>query len=816
MFKNYLKIAWRNIVKNKTFSLINIIGLTIGLTSCFLISLYINNQLSYDSFHKNADRIYQLGTTFITGGAEEKTAYNPAMMGQAMQMEFPEIEKTTRLMKLWFDDKTLLQYNSDNGEQKQFYETKGYLADTSFLNVLTYNLKEGNAQTALNSPRSVILSEEVAQKLFGDKPALNKVITIKSSTSGEYDFKVTGVYVPPAAPSSIDARFIMSIKGTNMETAGMKTNLATDNMFYTYLLLKPGTNAENLEKKFPAFIDKYAGNELRQSGFSKKQFLMPLRKVHNYDSVKGNVTEASSITSLYILGSIALFMLVIAIINFMNLSTARSAKRASEVGIRKVLGAGKSSLIGQFIGESVLMAIMAFLLAIALTQTLLGLFSEISGVTIQFFTGQHAMLFAAFFLLSIIAGLLAGSYPAFYLSSVKPVKTLKTRSGNKNIGSAFLRKGLVVFQFVISVILIIASVVMSGQMNFIKTQNLGFEKGQQLVIPLRSTSAKNTYMPLKEELKGIPGVISSAGTTNYPGIVNPSCILMHKEGDDAAVSKSVYMNYVDDDYLKTLKIKPAAGRMFSKEFTSDENNKIIVNEECLRELKLNSAEDAVGKRISHEWSGGKDSYEIAGVVKDFHFAGFREQINPCAFILSLKPDKSYLIAHLSTRNLASTLNEVKAAWQKLNPADPFEYSFLDEDFLKNYESESRLYNLVNAFTCIAIMISCLGLFGLTAFSAEQRTKEIGIRKVLGATEINIVSLLSGDFLKLVMLAVVVSIPAGWYGMNKWLEGFAYRTQITWSVFVLAAGAAVIIALVTISFQAVKAALANPAKSIKYE
>jgi putative ABC transport system permease protein len=374
----------------------------------------------------------------------------------------------------------------------------------------------------------------------------------------------------------------------------------------------------------------------------------------------------------------------------------------------------------------------------------------------------------------------------------------------------------VVFQFVISVILIIASVVMSGQMNFIKTQNLGFEKGQQLVIPLRSTSAKNTYMPLKEELKGIPGVISSAGTTNYPGIVNPSCILMHKEGDDAAVSKSVYMNYVDDDYLKTLKIKPAAGRMFSKEFTSDENNKIIVNEECLRELKLNSAEDAVGKRISHEWSGGKDSYEIAGVVKDFHFAGFREQINPCAFILSLKPDKSYLIAHLSTRNLASTLNEVKAAWQKLNPADPFEYSFLDEDFLKNYESESRLYNLVNAFTCIAIMISCLGLFGLTAFSAEQRTKEIGIRKVLGATEINIVSLLSGDFLKLVMLAVVVSIPAGWYGMNKWLEGFAYRTQITWSVFVLAAGAAVIIALVTISFQAVKAALANPAKSIKYE
>jgi len=816
MIKNYLKIAWRNLAKNKTFSLINIIGLTTGLTCCFLIALYINNQLSYDSYHKNADRIYQLGSVFITNGEKETWAYNPAMMGQTMQMEFPEIEKTARLMKLFADDKTLLQYNSGNRGLKSLYETKGYLTDSTFLGIFTYNFKEGNSETALNSPRSIILSDEIAHKLFGNEPALNKVITVKSNTSGDGDFKVTGVFIPTEIPSSIDARFIMTIKGSNMEAASMKTNLATDNMFYTYLLLKPGTNAASLEKKFPAFIEKYAGNDLRLSGFYKKQFIMPAREIHTFNSVKGNVTEPTSLTSLYILGSIALFMLVIAIINFMNLSTARSAKRASEVGIRKVLGAGKGSLIGQFLGESVLMSLIAFVFAVALTQALLDFFSKIAGVSIQFFSAQHIMLFAGLFVLSIISGLLAGSYPAFYLSSFMPVKTLKSRSGSKSVAAAFLRKGLVVFQFVVSVILIIASAVMSGQMNFIKTKDMGFEKNQQVIIPLRSVTAQNIYLPLKEELRSIPSVVSSAGARFYPGIFNSNNSMMYSAEESADASNLVYMNTIDEDYIKTLKLKPVTGRMFSKEFPADAGSKIIVNEELIKKMHFTSCEEALGKVINHDWEGGRDSYEIIGVVKDFHFEGFREQINPYAFVFSLNADKSYLIVHLNTSNTASSLSAIKAAWNKLNPAEPFEYSFLDEDFYKNYESENRLYNVVNAFTFIAVMISCLGLFGLTAFSAEQRTKEIGIRKVLGATEINIVSLLSKDFLKLVLFAVVISLPLGWYAMNKWLEGFVYHAEITWSIFASAVITALIIALITISFQAVKAALANPVKSIKYE
>ena len=816
MLKNYFKIAWRNLMKNKTFSFINIFGLAVGLTSCMLITLYLYNELSYDSHHRNIDRIYQLGTTFVKEGREDRTANTPAPMARTMQQEFPEIAQATRLMKAFADDKTLLQFTPAQGERKSIYETKGYLADSNFFKILTYRFVEGDPATALINPNSLVLSQEIAQKFFGSESAINKTIRISSSTNGDHDFNVTGVFVPSKTPSHIDARFFMSIKGGDVEQyARNATDLASNNMYYTYFELKPGSDAKKLEAKFPAFIDKYAGKDLKAMGFYKKQFLTPVPDVHLYANTSSNVSAQGSPTYLYILASIAVFTLLIACINFMNLSTARSSKRSAEVGVRKVLGAEKKSLIWQFIGESLLLSLIAFLIALALTQLVLPLFSEVSGKEFSYSIVQSAFLMLGFLALALITGLIAGSYPAFYLSSFAPVKVLKGKITN-SLAAISLRKALVVFQFVISVVLIIASVVISNQMRYLRTKDLGFAKEQQIIIPLRSANAKNIYASLKTELSQKAQIKSSGGTLYYPGIMNPSDMALYKEGTNVNNSKRVFMNWVDEDYLKTLEIKPVAGRLFSKDFPADTNLRIIVNEQAIKEMGFQSAEQSVGKAAMFDWQGETYRLEIVGVVKDFHFKALHEPVQPYAFQLNNNPSYNYLVAHASTADMKGTLKSIEASWNKLNPNEPFEYSFLDQDFYKNYEAEERLSSIVGYFTIIAILISCLGLFGLAAFSAEQRIKEIGVRKVLGASVGSIVTLLSKDFLKLVGIAILIASPIAWFAMNKWLQDFAYRTNIGWEVFVITTGIALFIAIMTVSFQAIRAAIANPVKSLRTE
>ncbi len=818
MIKNYFKIAWRNLVKNKVFSFINILGLTIGITSCMLITLYILNEISYDRYQANGKDIYQVGTTFIQQGKEMKMPTTPAPMARAMQMDFPEITMTTRLMGLFAEDKTLMQYNGKNGELKSFYETKGYLADSAFFRMFTYNFIEGNPATALNNPNSIVLSEEIAEKIFGSQPALNKVIHISSSSNGDYDFMVTGVFKPNEKPSHIDSRFFLSMRGGAIEQNIIRngSSFATNNIFFTYLQLKPGSDTKNLQARFPAFIDKYAGKDLKAMGFGKKQFLIALKDIHLRSGMDNNVSPSGSMTYLYILGSIALFILLIACINFMNLSTARSTKRSAEVGIRKVLGAEKGALVGQFLGESVFMSLIAFLFASVITGLLLPAFSSLAGKNLFMTFPGDTLILVSFLFLSILTGLLAGSYPAFYLSSFKPIKVLKGKFSN-SLAAVSLRKGLVVFQFVISVVLIIASVVISKQMNFLRSADLGFDKERQIVIPLRSGTAKNIFSSFKNELTTQSQILGVGGSLYNPGVFNPSDNLLYKEGQSMNDAKRTRTNQVDANYLKTLNMKPVAGRLFSEEFPGDTNYRVILNECAVKEIGFSSPQDAVNKKVYFDSQGTQYGWEIIGVVKDFHFEDLHLPITPYSYQLNNPNNQfNYILVHAKPGDLSKLLTLMEKSWHKLNPSEPFEYSFLDDDFQKNYLTEIRLSSIVSYFTLIAIIICCLGLFGLATFSAEQRIKEIGVRKVLGASVTGIVALLSKDFLKLVLIAIVIASPLAWYVMHKWLQDFAYRIDMDWWIFVLAGIIATLIAFVTISFQAIKTANSNPVKSLRTE
>jgi putative ABC transport system permease protein len=461
------------------------------------------------------------------------------------------------------------------------------------------------------------------------------------------------------------------------------------------------------------------------------------------------------------------------------------------------------------------MSMIAFVFALVLAKILLPLFSKLANKEIIFSFQQHGLLLIGFLVLAILTGLIAGSYPAFYLSSFKPIKVLKGRISN-SLAAISLRKALVVFQFVISVGLIVASVTINNQMKYMQSKDLGFEKDQQIIIPLRSGTSKNMYVSLKDELQKNSQITNVGGTLYYPGIMNPSDMPLYKDGEDMNNAKKVFMNWVDESFLQTLGIKPVAGRLFSKEFPGDTTFKMILNQQAIKKIGFKDEKDAIGKNVWIDWQGESYRWQIVGVVKDFHFKDLHSEIEPYGFQLNNRPNFNYMFAHAKTGDLKGLLASMGAAWSKLNPNEPFEYNFLDEDFQKNYEADQRLAAIVRNFTVIAILISCLGLFGLATFSAEQRTKEIGVRKVLGASVGNVVGLLSKEFLKLVFIAILIASPITWFVMNKWLQDFAYRTSISWTVFVITALIAGGIALFTISFQSIKAALANPVKSLRTE
>ncbi|MFD1145183.1 ABC transporter permease [Larkinella insperata] len=822
MLTNYLKIAVRNLLRSKSFSAINILGLSVGMTCCMLLLLYIRSEVSYDKHHQHAHELYLMGQESRIG--QSKSEVWPSVSAPyafALKSEFPEIEQVSRLWANMIDGKALLQVREGGKALKSFYETSGYQVDSTFFDLFSYQFTEGSTRTALADRNSIVLSEDVARKLFGTTPALNRLVRISGTMGGGEDFRVTGVFRDESARSHIDARFFLPLYSgwVGNFLRNEKLDFASNNMFMTYLRLRPGADARQLEKKLPAFMDKYARNDLKVLGVSKKMFLVPVPSLHLYDDFTTAVTPTNTTTYLYILASIAVFTLLIACINFMNLSTARSAKRAAEVGIRKVMGAERGALVGQFLGESMVLALLALVIAVLTVLLLLPLFNQLTDKAMQLSELLELRIVAAFVGLAILTGLLAGSYPALYLSLFNPAQVLKAGASSGKVtnmlSATVLRRGLVVFQFVISVGLVLATFVIQEQMRFMRNKSLGFTQDQQIAIPFRSSEARNSYTAYRNEILGNNQVVSAAGTQYYPGIVNASDFMLYKPGQSVANAQDIKSNWVDYDYLQTMGFRLVAGRLFSRQFPGDTNNRMVVNEAALRSLQI-PLNQAVGQKLNFDWQGQTYHYEIVGVLKDFHFENLHQTIQPYGFMLSSRPDYNYIIVHVNTANMEKVLGFLEQKWKALRPEEPFEHTFLNEDFQKNYQAEVRTSRIVSYFTAISILISCLGLFGLAAFAAQQRTKEIGVRKVLGASVANIVLLLSRDFLKLVLIAILIASPLSWWAMNQWLQDFAYKIAIPWWVFVLAGGLALLIAFITVSFQSIKAALMNPVKSLKTE
>ena len=817
MIFNYFKIAWRNMMKAKAFSFINIFGLAAGLTCCMLISVYLLYEVSYDSYQKDVKDLYQMATDFKMQGKSFKLAATPAPMAKQVQRDFPEVIEATRLLSLQlFEDKTLLQYIVPGAAPVSFYEDKGFLADSNFFHFFSYPFIEGDPTTALEQPATIVLSEELAHKLFGNGNVLGKVVHVSSATNGDHDFAVTGVFRPVDAPSHIEANFFLSMRGGDMEQQMKQSenDFVTNNMYSSYVRLRPGTDPARVEAKFPAFLDKYAGKGMAAFGLHKIQFLVPVRDIHLRSDLPENVTPPTSRASLYILGSIAVFTLLIACINFMNLATARSAKRSSEVGLRKVMGAMRGSLIGQFLGESVLMSVLAFLLAWLLASLLLPAFSTLTGRNMSLGLPAHLPLLLEFLGLAVAAGLVAGVYPAFYLSSFQPVKVLKGKFSN-SLSAIWLRKGLVIFQFMISVILIVSTVVINDQMRFLRSQDLGFDKTAQIVVPLRGSVGKERAQALEDEFMRNGQVTGVGRTLYYPGLTNPSDNFVYRDGTNSKEGQRTRMDFVDYNYMSTLGLKAVAGRIYSRDFPGDTLNRIILNEAAVKALGFAKPEDAIGTRVNSDFRGHTSKFEVVGVVRDFHFQDLHLAIAPYGFMLT-PGYGNYLLVHTRGGSPAPVLASLETAWHKIDPNEPFEYSFLDQDFQKNYIAEERLSTLIRYFTVMAILISCLGLFGLASFSAEQRIREIGIRKVLGASVGGIVMMLSRDFLVLVSWGMVAACPVAWLIMHKWLAGFAYKISISWTVFAITIASTLVITLATISFQAIRAGVQNPVKSLKTE
>jgi len=812
MLKSYFKVAFRNLARNKVFAFINIFGLAIGLTTCLLILLYIVSESGYDRQYKDASLIYRVTSASGTAIARQEKGWAavPAPVSWALKTDLPEVAWSTRLMKFPGVDEYLLS-SKDGKEKKQFYESNGYYVDSTFLRVFSYDFKYGNALTALDLPNTIVISEQLAEKLYGSDNPVGKPITI-GLRFGNFDYTIKGVFRDKDRKSHIPAHFFLSMHNNDMGPwVQQQTNWAMTSIFYTYVRLRSPTDVGKFQAKVNAAIHQRAGADLKAAGISRQLILQPITSIYLHSDLDYELTPVGNATTLYILGSIAAFVLLIACINFMNLSTARSAKRAKEVGVRKVMGAEKRSLVFQFLSESILMSGLALLLAIGLAQLLLPFFDNLTQKPLQLFTAPDIWMGIAG--LTLLTGIVAGLYPAFYLSAFRPIAVLKGKLLH-NFSALTIRKGLIVFQFTISICLVSGAIVIARQMNYLNTQSLGFKKEQQLVLSLQSQVAQDNFTSLRNELRKIPAVSSVTAGGSYPGISNINDLLFYGEGKTVKDVIDISLVATEDDYFKTLGLTFLRGRDFSRANTADSNG-IILNETALRQLGYD-VKTAVGRRVYYDFQGIHATMEIIGVMKDFNYESLYSPIKPLGFTKYLWNPHNYIIASLATDNYSSVLGTVGSIWKKINPSLPFTYSFIDKDFQANYEKDQRTSRIVGYFTVVTVLIACLGLFGLSVFSAEQRTREIGIRKVLGASVTNLTLLLSRDFLGLVCIAILIASPLAWYGMNRWLEGFAYRIHIGWWLFPLAGSIAVGIAWLTVSLQAIKAARSNPVKALRSE
>jgi len=809
MIRNYFKTALRNLLRYKFISFINLFGLTIGLTCCLLILTYILNELSYDRYNKNANKIYRVERTFLNPETKmlslELGSVAPPFAA-LLQNDFKEIKKITRFLE---GGTTALRY-----DDKRFNEENVYFADENLFDVFDVNVTRGNPSRALNDPYSIMLTEDVAKKYFGKEDPLNKMIRLDN----QFTFKVTGIYKPFPSNAHIHPAIMLSFNTLKDSAIYGEKNLRTNwgnNSFYTYLLLPPGYDPKKLEAQFQAFLNRHMPNDGNGKFKPSDGTSLSLRKltdIHLYSHKDLEVEENGDIKRVYIFSAIALFILLIACINYMNLSTARSALRAKEIGVRKVVGAGKPELIAQFLSESILICGIATILAFLLTGVALPGLNKISEQSLSINILSKWQVILPLILVPFIVGALSGIYPAIFLSSFKPIKVLKgiLKVGEGNFS---FRKVLVVTQFSISIILIISTAIVFQQLKYMQNKSLGFNR-EHIVTLNNNAGLNNSFESFRTALLDNTNIKEVGRSSRIPsGRLLDARGSKINNGDSLAPTKAdIKFVRADEAFIPTYGMKMVAGRNFSKEYGMDTSS-FVINEAAVKVLGLKSNEDAIGKPFTY----GNRAGHLIGVVNDFHFESLHQRILPIVLFTSTTQNSYGRISiKISANNIPAALSHIEDTWRKFLPETPYDYTFLDERFADLYKAEQQQGSIFTIFSCIAIFIACLGLFGLSAFTITQRIKEIGIRKVLGASVGNIVQLISKDFLLLVLIAAVIAFPVAWYAMHNWLQDFAYRINIPWWVFIAAGILAALIAFATISIQAVKAAVANPVKSLRTE
>jgi putative ABC transport system permease protein len=803
MIKNYLRSALRNITRHKFISFINIFGLTVGLTCCLLIVVYVVNESSYDKFNANADDIYRVTRSFNTPDGVETLHLGAVAppFGPLLKNEFSDIKKVTRIFPS--SSNLVIRY-----KEKLLTEDGAYFADENFFDFFTASTIKGDSRSALTEPFTMMMTEDVARKYFGNEDPMNKVVRL----GNEFNFKVTGIFKSLPANSQIHPKMLLSFNTLKDPAVYGQKQLETNwgnNSFFTYLLFPKGYDVNKVSAQFPRFIDKYVGNKESKNS---KLYFQKFLDIHLNSHLDDELEQNGDIKRVVIFSAIALFILLIACINYMNLSTARSILRAKEIGIRKVIGAQQKQIIAQFLSESVLITTFSLILALGITYAILPLVNKFSGLSLTANSLGSPGIIATILAMPFIIGIVSGIYPAIFMSSFKPIKVLKgfLKVGSGNIS---FRKVLVVVQFSISIVLIVATTIVFQQLNYMQQKSLGFDKAH--ILTTRNPFTPSQFEVFKNDIAREGWIKEVSRSSRIPSgrLLDDQGVSVMQGGSVKMINADIKYINTDDGFIPTFGMKMAAGRNFSKAYATDSSN-FIINASAAKILGWNTPDNAIDKEIAY---GGKNG-KIIGVVNDFHFESMHQKIIPLLMRMPSLTNNNYnrLSIKIDGAHMQQGINAIERSWKKIQPEVPFGYGFIDERFQELYHTEQQQGSLFTIFSFIAIFIACLGLFGLSAFTITQRVKEIGVRKVLGASISQIVTELSKDFLKLVFIASVIALPVAWYAMNKWLLDFAFRISIQWWVFVMAGIIAVVIAFVTISFQSIKAATANPVKSLRSE
>jgi putative ABC transport system permease protein len=800
MIRNYLLTAFRNLIRQKAYTIINVTGLAIGFAAFILIVLHVINEFSFDKFNKNANDIYRVCINGRISGDVFNVAVCAPPTGDAMVRDMPEVLKSVRIHRM---SQTVF-FSSEN---EKYYEDGMIFADSTFFEVFTFEMIRGNPETALDEPNSLVITEKTSKKYFADNEPLGRTMKLNDKDS----FIITGVIKEVPGISHFTFNLVSSystfLKMNGRESQGDWGSLNV----HTYILLAPGTDPKKVEAKFPEFMKKNMGELSEMESIKFEPYLQPLTSIHLHSNLMAEIGTNSDINYVYAFLAVAAFIILIACINFMNLSTARSIKRAKEVGLRKVVGADRRQLIFQFIGESLILSLIGLIVGFILVEITLPSFNQLLDKDYSLKLFQHGYEIVSLIGLSILVGILAGSYPAFYLSAFQPVKVLKGTLGNKSKKSS-VRNILVIIQFSISVFLIICTGFVYSQMTFVRHKKLGFDKEQMVIIPLRGERMKDNAGNIKNELMNLSCVANISSSQFIPGR-DMNGMGYIPEGVDEKTPWIIFSNVVDYDYVKTMGMEIVKGRDFSKEFSTD-SNAIIINETLLKKLGW---EDPMNKKITGFHYDSTFELHIVGVVKDFHFRSLHDAIEPCLMYIGPGND-NYLNVRLHPGNITESINAIQKKWEETESSFPFDYFLLDKDLDNLYRAESRIGEIFLAFTFIAIFIACLGLFGLASYNAEQRTREIGIRKALGSSVEQIVLMMSKEFIFWIILANIIAWPLAYYFIDRWLGNFAYSIQIPdkWYIFFIAGFATLFIALLTVLYQAIKAAMTDPVYAIKYE